>query len=53
MKRIVNNDKADCYWSWESEENHKIRETLDATQISDDYYDEAKHGLRFTGGFIV
>ena len=21
--------------------------------FSDDYYDEAKHGLRFTGGFIV
>lgn len=53
MKLIVNNDKADFYWSYEGEENHKIGETLDATQISDDYYDEAKHGLRFTGGFIV
>ena len=25
----------------------------DATQLSDDYYDEFKNGLRFTGSFIV
>lgn len=26
---------------------------MDATQLSDDYYDEFKNGLRFTGSFIV
>lgn len=26
---------------------------LYATQLSDDYYDEFKNGLRFTGSFIV
>lgn len=53
MKLVVNNGTAEFYWGYEGEEYHGIGEALDATQISDDYYDETKHGLRFTGGFIV
>ncbi len=50
---VVHNDKADFYWSPDGIIFEKIGDTLDATQLSDDYYDEFKNGLRFTGSFIV
>lgn len=53
LKLVVHNDKADFYWSPDGIIFEKIGDTLDATQLSDDYYDEFKNGLRFTGSFIV
>lgn len=53
LKLVVHNDKADFYWSSDGIIFEKIGDTLDATQLSDDYYDEFKNGLRFTGSFIV
>ncbi len=53
MRMIVKNSKAQFYWSGDGDRFFPVGEILDATQLSDDYYDEKKHGLRFTGTFIV
>lgn len=49
----VRNREAQFCWSPDGERYQNIGEILDASQLSDDYYDEAVHGLRFTGTFLV
>lgn len=46
-------DRVDFFWSQDGERFTKLGNTLDATQLSDDFYREDIHGLRFTGTFIV
>lgn len=53
MRMAVHNNELQFYWSDDGETYEQIGDLLDATQLSDDYYDETKHGLRFTGTFIV
>ena len=49
----MKNSRARFYWSGDGESFLPVGEELDASQLSDDYYEEAKHGLRFTGTFLV
>lgn len=53
LRMIVKNSEALFYWSVDGERFVPVGERLDAAQLSDDNYDEIKHGLRFTGTFIV
>ncbi len=53
LRMKVHNGELQFYWSEDGVQYHKIGEVLNATQLSDDYYDEVKTGLRFTGTFIV
>ncbi|WP_243099373.1 MULTISPECIES: glycoside hydrolase family 43 protein [Clostridia] len=53
MRMKVKNKTAQFSWSPDGENYFEIGEELDATKLSDDYYNEAEHGLRFTGTFIV
>lgn len=53
MKMVVRNREAQFYWSGDGESFNKVGDALDASQLSDDYYDEKMHGLRFTGTFVV
>ena len=53
LKMQVNEGNAEFFWSQDGERFSRLGETLDATQLSDDFYEEDIHGLRFTGTFIV
>jgi xylan 1,4-beta-xylosidase len=49
----VDNCDATFQWSYDGKNFYSIGPVLDATHLSDDYYDFYKTGLRFTGTFIV
>lgn len=53
LKMEVEGGSADFYWSEDSEQFFRLGNTLDATQLSDDFYEERIHGLRFTGTFVT
>ena len=53
MRLVVSNDIAEFYWSPDGREYHPVGGVQDATTLSDDYYDQERHGLRFTGTFIT
>lgn len=53
MRMLVQNDKVQFYYSLDGRYYQKVGEVLDATNLSDDSYDEKIHGLRFTGTFIT
>lgn len=53
LKMQVIEDRAEFFWSVDGENFEKLGKTMDATQLSDDFYEEDLHGLRFTGTFIV
>ncbi len=53
LRLLVKNSRARFYWSGDGESFLPVGQELDASQLSDDYYEEAKHGLRFTGTFLV
>jgi len=53
LKMVVRNAQASFWWSADGADYQSIGEVLDASQLSDDYYDEEIHGLRFTGTFVT
>lgn len=53
LKMEVDGENADFFWSEDGEQFFRMGQTLDATQLSDDFYQEDVHGLRFTGTFIA
>lgn len=52
LRMEVNNSEAEFY-CFLNGKKEKIGTTMDATQLSDDFYEENKHGLRFTGTFVA
>lgn len=53
LRMAVMNDRAEFSYSAGDSGIVRIGVPLDATQLSDDYYDEDREGLRFTGTFIT
>lgn len=53
LRMQVNEGCADFFWSEDGKNFRKLGETMDATQLSDDFYEQDPYGLRFTGTFIA